>query len=244
MTEADRTSAGASLATFAALLADRTRATFCLALLDGRAWTAGELARGAGVAPSTASEHVNLLVAGGLLVDEKQGRHRYVRLADADAAHIIEDLASRAMPDGVQPVRPTLRAATVAAALRHGRTCYDHLAGHLGVVLVDALTDRGLLSIQGGLAVTPAGLRWLADLDVDVDALSRAKRPLVRPCLDWTERRSHLAGAVGASICSGFLDRGWIERIGSGRAVRATASGRQALETTLGVRPADLEPSR
>jgi DNA-binding transcriptional ArsR family regulator len=230
---------GAALAAFAALLADRTRATFCLCLLDGRAWTAGELARAAGVAASTASEHVNQLVAGGLLADERQGRHRYVRLADDRAAQMVEELAAYAVPQGTQPDRSSLRAASIAAALRHGRTCYDHLAGHLGIVLIDAMTERELLVQTGGFAMTAGGLTWLGDLGIDVDRLRAAKRPLVRSCLDWTERRSHLAGAVGASICSHFFDQSWIERIGSDRAVRLTPRGRRAFEDQLGVRPAE-----
>jgi DNA-binding transcriptional ArsR family regulator len=229
-----------ALAAFAALLADRTRATFCMQLLDGRAWTPGELARTAGVAASTATEHVNQLVAGGLLAEERQGRHRYVRLADARAAQVIEDLAAYATPGGGQPDRPTLRAATVAAALRDGRTCYDHLAGHIGIVLIGALTERGLLGEAGGLAMTDAGLRWLGGFGIDVGALAASKRPLVRPCLDWTERRPHLAGSVGASICTRFFERGWIQRIGSDRAVRVTPAGRAGFAETLGVDPAEL----
>ena len=124
-------SRGAELARLAGLLADPTRATFCLALLDGRAWTAGELARHAGVAASTATEHLHRLTGAGLLVEQREGRHRYVRVADAATAQLIEDLASRAGAPAA-PVR-SLRAATVSAALANGRTCYDHLAGRLGV---------------------------------------------------------------------------------------------------------------
>jgi DNA-binding transcriptional ArsR family regulator len=227
---------GESLAAFAGLLADRTRATFCLALLDGQAWTAGELARTAGVAASTATEHLNQLVTGGLLVAERQGRHRYVRLAGSRAAQMIEELAGYAGPDGDPPSQPSFRAVSVAAALRHGRTCYDHLAGQIGIVLIDGMTERGLLSQVNGMTLTDTGLGWLAALDVDVDALRRAKRPMIRGCLDWTERRPHLAGSAGAAICSRFFDRGWIERIGTNRAVRATASGQAAMADQLGVR--------
>jgi DNA-binding transcriptional ArsR family regulator len=232
---------GQVLATFAALLADRTRATFCLALLDGRAWTAGELARTAGVAASSASEHVSQLVAGGVLVDERQGRHRYVRLAGVRAAQLIEDLAAYAMPADAQPSQTGLRAATVATALRRGRTCYDHLAGRVGIVLMDAMTARDLLSVTDGMAMTEAGLGWLSDLDIEVQTLRLAKRPMVRPCLDWTERRPHLAGSVGAAICARFFDRGWIKRIGSDRAVRVTPSGRRAFQDQLGVRATEID---
>ncbi|MFE9693579.1 ArsR/SmtB family transcription factor [Micromonospora sp. NPDC005806] len=230
---------GRAMAGLAALLADRTRAGFCLALLDGRAWTAGELARAAGVAPSTASDHLTRLVQGGLLVEERQGRHRYVRLAGPSAAQLIEDLAGHA-PAPPAPPR-TLRAASAGAALAYARTCYDHLAGRLGVLLHDALLDRGVLDRTGGLAVTPDGMAWLAELGVPVEALRAARRPLVRDCLDWTERRPHLAGALGAALCRRFLDLGWTAR-GTGRAVRLTPAGRPALAAALGLTPADLAP--
>src|SRR3954470_13036457 len=130
------------LARWAGLLADETRAGFLLALLDGRAWTAGELARHAGVAASTTSEHLGKLVAGGLLAEERQGRHRYVRLADAGVAQLVEDLAAQAGPV-VAPRPRTLRESGAGSAMARGRTCYDHLAGRLGIAVTDALTGRG-----------------------------------------------------------------------------------------------------
>ncbi|MGR6319310.1 helix-turn-helix domain-containing protein [Micromonospora soli] len=230
---------GRAMAGLAALLADRTRAAFCLALLDGRAWTAGELARAGGVAPSTATDHLNRLVRGGLLVEERQGRHRYVRLAGPSVAQLIEDLAGHAP---AQPAPPrTLRAASAGAVLAYARTCYDHLAGRLGVLLHDALLDRGVLDRTGGLAVTAHGVAWLAELGVPVEPLRAARRPLVRDCLDWTERRPHLAGALGAALNRRFLDLGWTVR-GTGRAVRLTPAGRPALAAALGRTPADLAP--
>ncbi|OKI81585.1 ArsR/SmtB family transcription factor [Micromonospora sp. CB01531] len=230
---------GRSLAGLAALLADRTRASFCLALLDGRAWTAGELARAAGVAPSTASDHLTRLVHGGLLVEERQGRHRYVRLAGPSVAQLIEDLAGH-VPAPPVPAR-TLRAASAGAALAYARTCYDHLAGRLGVLVHDALLDRGVLDRTGGLALTPAGVAWLAGIGVPVEPLRTGRRPLVRDCLDWTERRPHLAGALGAALCARFLDLGWVVR-GTGRAIRLTPAGGPALAATLGLAPAALAP--
>ncbi|MFJ8578031.1 ArsR/SmtB family transcription factor [Micromonospora sp. NPDC093277] len=232
---------GRAIAGLAALLADRTRASFCLALLDGRAWTAGELARSAGVAPSTASDHLNQLVRGGLLVEERQGRHRYVRLAGPSVAQLVEDLAGHA-PAPPTPPR-TLRVASAAAALAYARTCYDHLAGRLGVLLHDALLARGVLDRTGGLAVTPDGVAWLAGVGVPFEPLRAGRRPLIRDCLDWTERRPHLAGALGAALCQRFLDLGWTVR-GTGRAIRLTPAGRPALATALGVAPADLAPLR
>lgn len=219
------------LATLAALLADPTRARFCLALLDGRAWTAGELARSAGVAASTASEHLSRLVAGGLLIEERQGRHRYLRLADARVAQLVEDLAAHA---GGEPRPVTLRASAAARAMAEARTCYDHLAGRLGVAVTDALTARGLLRQDAGFALSEEGLEWFATrLAVSLPAPGR--RPLARPCLDWTERRHHLAGAAGAVLCSALLERGWVVRIGSGRALRVTGGGRRALVELLGL---------
>ena len=221
-----------ALAGLAGLLADETRAAMCLALLDGRAWTAGELATHAGVARSTATEHLHRLVAGGLLVEERQGRHRYLRLADAETAHLIEDLAARLVP-ARGPVRG-LRQATADAALRRGRTCYDHLAGELGVAVTDAMTARGLLDQQGGFALTDAGRDWLADeLGRPLEATGR--RPVARGCLDWTERRPHLAGLAGARLCTHFLDRGWVVRIGTGRAVKVTPAGAAGLRALLGI---------
>jgi DNA-binding transcriptional ArsR family regulator len=222
---------GEALAELAALLADRTRAEFCLALLDGRAWTPGELAAHAGVAPSTASEHLNRLVAGGLLTRSTQGRHRYVRFASPRAAQLVEDLAAHADPEGERP--RTLRAVTASAALARGRTCYDHLAGRLGVDLADALVARGLLDDTAGLALTPAGRTWFAAELAFTPGPSR--RPLARACLDWTERRSHLAGQAGAHLRTCFTERGWITGSGTGRAVRVTSLGGEALRTLLSV---------
>ncbi|RZT83812.1 ArsR family transcriptional regulator [Pseudonocardia sediminis] len=221
-----------SLAELAGLLADRTRAAFCLALIDGRAWTAGELARHAGVAPSTASEHLDRLVASGLLATEKQGRHRYLRLADARAAGLIESLAEAS---GAEPSRPDgLRAVRAAGRLAAARTCYDHFAGTLGVGLHDALVERGMVNTEDGLALTADGRRFLADLTGDpLDGPSR--RPLLRSCLDWTERRHHLAGRVGAALCTTMFERSWVTRGRDRRSVVVTATGMRELQDRLGL---------
>ena len=224
----------ADLAGLATLLADETRAAICLALLDGRAWTAGELAAHAGVAPSTATEHLHRLVDGGLLVEHRQSRHRYVQLAGPPAAQLIEDLSGWLNPRP-DPARG-LRAMSASAALRRGRTCYDHLAGRLGVAVTDAMTQAGLLDQASGFAVTPDGLRWLTGtLGLAPQDLRPGRRPLARGCLDWTERRQHLAGAAGARLCQKFFDNGWVARIGSGRAVRLTRTGAPALHDLLGL---------
>ncbi|MDT0545376.1 MULTISPECIES: winged helix-turn-helix domain-containing protein [Streptomyces] len=224
---------GPQLARLASLLADETRASFCLALLDGRAWTAGELARLAGVAASTASEHLSRLVEGGLLAEERQGRHRYVRLAGPQVAQLIEDLSGHAAPP---PAPRTLRAASAGEAMARARTCYDHLAGRLGTAITDAMVEHGLLRGAEGFALTDVGLAWFRRLGVDLSAASRGRRPMARSCLDWTERRPHLAGVAGAALCRHALDAGWCARIGSQRALRVSEEGRRALRDLLGVR--------
>ncbi len=224
------------LASFAGLLADRSRAAICVALLDGRAWTVGELARYARIAPSTASEHVTRLVDGGLLAAVQQGRHRYVRLADQRTAQVIEDLVGFTSQPGPQLPGRSLRAVTAAQALARARTCYDHLAGRLGVRITEAMTSAGLLDQVSGFALTDAGLRWLDEqLGVDVAAFSASRRPMARSCLDWTERRPHLGGLAGAAICERFFAQGWISRIGTARAVRVNPEGEQALRRLCGI---------
>lgn len=219
------------VAALAALIGDATRASFCLALLDGRAWTAGELARLAGVSPATASEHLDRLVRGGLLAEERQGRHRYVRLAGTDAAHLVETLASGTRPKARPSSYSAVRASTGLAA---ARTCYDHLAGRLGVDLLDALDRRDHVSRTDGVVLTATGADWLGSLGIDVVGIRRASRPVVRLCLDWTERRSHLAGGVGAALATAMLDRDWIRR-GDGRLILVTDAGRTALRQELGL---------
>ena len=230
------TTLSTELAALAGLLADRTRAEFCLALLDGRAWTASELARHAGVAPSTASEHLTRLIAGGLLAEERQGRHRYVRLADPQVASLLESLTAHIGP---APMRiGSLRAVTASEALARGRTCYDHLAGRLGVAVTDAMTAAGLLDQDTGFALTDAGVEWLTGpVGVDPERLRSRSRPLARACLDWTERRPHLAGLAGAQLCARFRENGWLRSVGGGRAVRTTPAGDAALRALLGLDP-------
>lgn len=227
-----------SLARFAAVLADRSRAAICLALIDGRAWTAGELARHVEISPSTASEHLTLLVAAGLLAEERQGRHRYVRLADPQAAQLIEDLAA-AVGETVRPA--SLRTVNAARRLKSARTCYDHLAGVLGVGLFDALVANRLLDARQGLSVTDAGRVWFAELAGPVALQARGSRPLVRSCLDWTERRSHLGGSLGATLYAELLARQWIVRAPHHRGITVTDEGTIGLRTLLGLDLAERE---
>lgn len=226
------------LASLAGLLAHESRAAMCLALLDGRAWTAQELAAHVNVAPSTATEHLNRLVAGGLLVERREGRHRFVQLADPSVAGLLEDLSAWLAPAEAQV--GGLRESSANEALRRGRTCYDHLAGRLGIAITDAMANARLLDVTGGFALTTAGRRWLTGrLGVDPARLRSARRPLARGCLDWTERRRHLAGVAGAALCETFLGNGWVVRVGSGRAVRTTPEGRTALHRLLGISGVD-----
>lgn len=228
---------GPQLAGIAGLLADQSRAAICVALLDGRAWTVGELASQAGIAPSTASEHVARLADSGLLTSVHQGRHRYVRIADTRTANLLEDLIAYGAGAAAPPAAPrSLRAVSTAGALARARTCYDHLAGRLGVMITDAMTESGLLDQSVGIALTASGLAWLhAELGVDVAAMTAARRPVARSCLDWTERRPHLGGAAGAAICERFFALGWITRIGTARAVKVSPAGQQALLRLCGI---------
>ncbi|MDV5143424.1 winged helix-turn-helix domain-containing protein [Streptomyces sp. SBC-4] len=227
---------GVDLASVARLLADGTRAAFCLALLDGRAWTANELARYAGVAPSTATSHLNLLVDGGLLVEERHGRHRYVRVADRSVVELVESLAALAPQRSARP--RSLSASGRQRALARARLCYDHLAGTVALAITDAMVERGLLEWGPDPGLTGKGALWLAEVGITVPGGSR--RPQVRACLDWTERRPHLAGAVGAALCTHALATGWMTRIGTTRALTVTPAGRRALHDRLGLPPADL----
>jgi DNA-binding transcriptional ArsR family regulator len=221
--------ADADISTPAALIGDPTRATFLTALADGTALPASELAERAGVSASTASVQLAKLVEGGLLEVERSGRHRYYRLADSGIAAAIESLAV------IAPHRParSLREGRRGSELQAARTCYDHLAGALGVALFDALQRRRLLTPE--LELTPRGAEQFGELGIDVDGLTRGRRPLTRLCLDWTERRHHLAGALGAALTSRFLELGWIEPRPESRAVRVTDTGRSALARELAV---------
>ncbi|MGN9842229.1 ArsR/SmtB family transcription factor [Nonomuraea sp. H19] len=228
------------VAALAGLLADRSRAAFCLALLDGHAWTVTELARYAGVAVSTATEHLNLLVAGGLLTEERRGRHRYLRLAGADTAELIENLAARA-PRRPTPVR-SLTDANRRRALAHARVCYDHLAGSLAVAIADGMTASGLLTWEHGPRLTERGIAWLVEADIATDTPPPGRQPHIRTCLDWTEQRLHLAGALGAALYGHMVAAGWLAEAGPSRIITLTPAGRTGLRDHLGLPDAALVP--
>jgi DNA-binding transcriptional ArsR family regulator len=227
----------AMFATVASLVGDPARAGMLHALMDGRALTASELAHVANVTPQTASGHLARMTAIGLLSVESQGRHRYHRLASPAVAQMIESIMQVASI--IEPPRRPLSVGPRDAALRAARTCYDHLAGRLGVALADAMVEGGYaeLSSDGGV-ITDAGAALLGRVGIDVAALSarrgkRAARVLCRPCLDWSERRPHLAGAVGAAICSHSFEHGWIRRIPATRAVAITPKGQRIFRETF-----------
>ena len=222
----------ADVAATASLFGDRTRAAFLLALSEADALPLSDLAARAGVTPATASVHLSKLLEAGLVGDERHGRHRYFRLAGPPVAEAIEALAA------IAPVAPTrsLRDATVGEALRAGRTCYDHLAGRVGVELGEALERRRLLVPEGDrLVLTKRGKRHLAELGLDLSAVAAARRMFARRCLDWSERRYHVAGALGAALTDRLFALGWIERHGSSRAVRVTEAGRRGLRARFGL---------
>ncbi len=218
-----------ALAETAALVGDPGRANMLMALMDGRALTATELARAAGIAPQTASLHLARMTRAGLLAVLPQGRHRYHRLASAEVARMLESvMVVAAGPGRLRPVcGPRDR------GLRLARSCYDHLAGRLAVAMADGMVARGQLdwSADGG-ALTPAGQRFLCDLGIDT--AGAGSRPFCRACLDWSERRPHIGGVLGRALLRGCVSHGWLRRGEASqgeasRAVTVTAQGWRAL---------------
>lgn len=219
---------GPSIAATAALIGDPARANILVALMDGRALTVTELAHAAGTSVPTASGHIAKLSDAGFLSVRKQGRHRYLSLSGPDVADVIERLMGLAGRTGVRRARTGPR----DPALRSARLCYDHLAGGRGVQLYRSLVARGFVVDDETPAVTEAGRRFLADLGVDPASIVRGRRPLCLKCLDWSERRHHLAGALGAALLDHIVDAGWARRA-EGRVVLFTPHGEAAFATTF-----------
>lgn len=221
---------GPSVARIAALVGDHARAEILTALMTGQALTATELASVAGVTKQTVSAHLAKLLDGGLLAMQSQGRHRYFRLADRDVAQLLETLMGVAYRIGAVRVRPSPR----EPALRKARVCYDHLAGELAVLVFDSLERQRLLRPgTEGPELSAQGQRFFRDFGIDVEALAQERRPLCRTCLDWSMRRNHLAGALGAAVLDRCLERGWARRDKGSRVVNFSGAGEKALRETF-----------
>lgn len=220
---------GPDIARIAALLGDPARANMMTALLAGQSLTAGELAREAGVTAQTASSHLAKLQAGGLVTLRRQGRHSYFALSGEDVAGVLEKLMGLAVRTGHERVRTGPR----EPALRRARVCYDHLAGDLGVALLDSLVAQGRVAdTDGSLTLTPAGGAFVQGFGV---TLVPSRRPVCKACLDWSVRRSHLAGTLGAGLLTRFYDLGWARRLDGTRVVSFSAPGLAAFSRTFDI---------
>jgi DNA-binding transcriptional ArsR family regulator len=223
---------GPIIAEIAALLGDPARATMVSALLDGRALTATELAIAARITPQTASAHLAKLTEAGFLSVVRHGRHRYFRLASPTVVDMIDGIVAVALEK-----RPRYRPLTrQARALSAARICYDHLAGRLSVDLTDSFVARQYLVVDDEAAeITTAGTRFFTEFGIELPTLRSTRRRSCRLCLDWTERRPHIAGAVGAAITRRYFDLGWVERMKRSHAVIVTPLGRRGFQETFGI---------
>ncbi|MEY9974787.1 DNA-binding transcriptional ArsR family regulator [Lysinibacillus sp. RC46] len=212
-----------NMAEIASLLGETSRATMLASMMDGRFHTASELAYMAAIKPQTASFHLAKLVDGKLVKVEKQGRHRYFQLADEEIAHLLESFLAISPPPEVR----SLKQSSQMKLLQGARTCYDHLAGKLGVQLTDSLVNAGYLKLEEKqFLITAEGAQFFIDFGLDLDDLKRKRRSFSHACLDWSERRYHLAGALGQGMLTHFLSLGWVTRVPSIRAIKVTEKGR------------------
>jgi len=226
--------AGPDIAMVASLVGDPARANMLTALMTGRALTATELAHQAGITPQTASSHLSKLEAGGLIEPEKQGRHRYFRLTGSDVAGVLEGLAGLAARAGHMRVRTGPK----DPSLRRARICYDHLAGDLGVQMLDSMRKQKLVrQSKQSIELTGEGKRFMAKaLQIDADMLAHPRRPVCKACLDWSERRHHLAGTLGAAVMSRFTELNWAARDSApgSRVVNFTRTGEKKFAALFG----------
>lgn len=222
---------GPNIARIAALLGDPARAEVLTALMADRALTATELAGIAGVTKQTMSAHLSKLLEAGLVAVDSQGRHRYFRLADEDVAGLLESLMGVAFRTGAVRLLSSPR----EPALRKARVCYDHLAGELGVTAYEALLRHGAFEMsREELRLSESGTAWFRRLGIDTEAAARQRRTFCRPCLDWSERRHHLAGSLGAALLSRLQELRWAARERNSRVVRFTPRGQRAFQELLG----------
>jgi DNA-binding transcriptional ArsR family regulator len=223
---------GPLIAEIAGLVGEPARATMLSALLDGRALTATELAYAARVTPQTASTHLAKLAEAGLVAPVRDGRYRYFRLASPRIAQMLDGIMAVALENRPR-YRPLSRRARELSA---ARICYDHLAGRLSVDLTDSLITHEYIVVGDEAAeITQAGTRFLTEFGIDLSAVSSKRRHFCRLCIDWTERRPHIAGAVGAALTKRCFDLGWTERMKNGGAVIVTASGKRGFQETFGI---------
>jgi DNA-binding transcriptional ArsR family regulator len=226
---------GPDIARIGALLGDPARTHMLTALMGGEALTAGELAREAGITPQTASSHLAKLTDGLLVTPRKQGRCVYYALASAEVAELMESLAGLAANAGHRRTRPGPR----DPAMRRARVCYDHLAGDLGVAMLDGLMVRGVIEDRGGaLSLSQPGVGFVRAFGVAESALAGGRRPVCKACLDWSVRRSHLAGTLGAGLLQRIYQLGWARRLEGGRVVAFSAPGLAAFERAFEVKAA------
>lgn len=217
---------GPSIAPIAALAGDPARANMLSALIGGKALTAGELAREAGVTAQTASSHLAKLAEGGLIAGIRQGRHRYFRLAGSDVAEMLEKMMGVAERAG----HTRMRTGPNAPELRKARICYDHLAGEMGVALFDNLVGARFVASGDDARLTKRGAEFARGFGIDLDALTRERRPLCKPCLDWSMRRHHLAGALGAAMLARFYALQWARRDRASRVVHFSPQGERGFQ--------------
>lgn len=230
-----------SITSIASLIGDRARTAVLTALMADRALTATELASIADVTKQTISAHLAKLVDAGLITVESHGRHRYFRLADQDVAHLLETLIGIAFRTGAV----THRASAREPELRRARVCYDHLGGEVGVLIYESLLRRDALAMTDeGLILTDSGLNLFNQMGINTDAVLAQRRALCRPCLDWSERRHHLAGALGAALLARIFELDWARKAKNSRVVSFTPAGDKALWTMFGTRRAERSGGR
>jgi DNA-binding transcriptional ArsR family regulator len=227
------------ISSLAALIAEPARSRILMALADGRGLPATELARRAGVTPQTASAHLSRMTKGHLLQLIPQGRHRYYRLANSRIAEFLESMAAIAPLNAGGALGPDQ-----GSPLQLARSCYKHLAGNLGVTLTKALIERKVLRERGrDYEMTKSGASWFADFGIDTGALRKGGRVFARQCLDWSERRNHLAGALGTALAERLFELGWIRRLPASRAIQVTVPGRAGLQRRFGLNwPHETKP--